>query len=191
MASPDHKGGRFALLTRAGNVYVAELWCAHSNQSSRPFAIAARAVPSHARMCVSDRWRGLLWQAGSVREVGVVTGAGSDSRVVGVLREKIEQDQEQLVSLSSRSSACRQLRRQIIRSSARLRALEQDVRLRADQVLMMRIFSVVLGGILVVAGWGSWKLLVGVVVAAFGAGIADRLPDHVYRCGLGSHRRAE
>jgi hypothetical protein len=120
-----------------------------------------------------------------------VTGAGSDSRVIGELREKIDHDQAQLASLTSRSTAYRQLRRQIVRSSARLRALERDAELRADQVRMMRIFSVVLGGILVVAGWGSWTLLIGVGVAAIGAGIADRLPDHLYRTGLGFHRRAE
>jgi hypothetical protein len=139
---------------------------------------------------VSDRERGLL--AGRQRSRGgCLTGAGSDSRVIGELWEKIEQDRTRLASLSSRSSAYRQLRRQIIRSSARLRALEEDVKQRADQVLMMRIFSVVRGGILVVAGWGSWKLQIGVGVAAIGAGIADRLPDHFYRTGLGFHRRAE
>ncbi len=121
---------------------------------------------------------------------GVVTGAGSDSRVIGELREKIEQDQKQLASLSSRSTAYRELRRQISRSSAKLRALELDVKLRAYQVRMMRILSVVVGGILVVAWWGSWKLLIGVGVAAIGVAIADRLPDHLYRTGFGFHRRA-
>lgn len=124
------------------------------------------------------------------REVGAVTGAGSDSRVIGELRQKIEQDRTQLAALSSRSPAYRQLRRQIIRRSARLRGLEQDVRLRADQVIAVRMLSVVVGGILVFAGWSSWKLLIGVGVAAFGVWIADRLPDHFYRTGLGFHRRA-
>jgi hypothetical protein len=83
------------------------------------------------------------------------------------------------------------LTRGVVRSSARMRGLAEDVRLRADQVIGMRILSILVGGILVLAGWGSWKLLIGVAVAAFGVGIADRLPDHFYRSGLGLHRRAK
>jgi hypothetical protein len=135
----------------------------------------ARLVPVGA---VFERW-------------GVVTGAGSDRQVIVELQQKIDEDRKQLETLSSGSSAYRQLRRQIIRSSARLRGLEKDVKLRADQVIGMRILSILVGGILVFAGWGSWKLLIGVVVAAVGAWIADRLPDHFYRTGLGFHRRAE
>ncbi len=123
--------------------------------------------------------------------VGVVIGTGSDGRMIGELQRKIEHDRQQLASLSSGSPAHRQLRRQIVRGSTRLRDLEQDVKLRADQVIGMRLFSVVVGTILVFAGWGSWKLLIGVGVAAFGVWIADRLPDHLYRTGLGFHRRAE
>ncbi|GAA2912099.1 hypothetical protein Acy02nite_90060 [Actinoplanes cyaneus] len=155
----------------------------------RSLLIGFSAKPCEDEM--SDRGCGLLCRLTVFERWGVVTGAGSDSRVIGELREKIEQDQKQLASLSSKSSAYRQLRRQIIRSSARLRALDQDVKLRAYQVRMMRMISVVLGGVLVVAWWGSWKLLIGVGVAALGAGIADRLPDHVYRTGFGFHRRAE
>ena len=120
-----------------------------------------------------------------------MTGAGSDSRVIGELRQKIEQDRDRLASLSSGSPAYRQLRRQIVRGSVRLRGLEQDARFRAYQVISLRILSGVIGGILVFAGWGSWKLLIGVGVAAFGVWIADRLPGHFYRTGLGFHRRAK
>jgi hypothetical protein len=119
-----------------------------------------------------------------------VTGAGSDGRVIRELRQKIEEDRTRLASVRGGSSEYRQLRRQIIRRSARLRGLVEDVRLRAHQVIAVRVLSVVVGGILVFAGWGSWKLLIGVGVAAFGAWIADRLPDHFYRTGLGFHRRA-
>lgn len=119
-----------------------------------------------------------------------MTDTGSDSRVIADLRTTIEQERTQLASLSSRSPAYRQLRRQLLRHSVRLRELEEDVRLRAEQVIMARLFSVLVGGVLVAAGWGSWKLLIGVGVAAFGVWIADRLPDHFYRTGLGFHRRA-
>ncbi|MEU4221973.1 hypothetical protein [Actinoplanes sp. NPDC026623] len=123
--------------------------------------------------------------------MGVVTGAGSDHRIIGELQRKIEQDRQRLASLNRGSPAHRQLRRQIIRGAARLRELEQDVRLRADQVMSVRLLLFLLvGGILVLAGWGSWRLLIGAGVAAFGVWIADRLPDHLYRTGLGFHRRA-
>jgi len=124
------------------------------------------------------------------REVGVVTGAGADRQIIGELRQKIEQDRKQLESLSSGSPAYRPLRRQIIRSSARLRGLEEDLKLRIYQVVGMRTLSILVGAILVLAGRGSWKLLIGVGVAAFGVWVADRLPDHFYRTGLGFHRRA-
>jgi len=120
-----------------------------------------------------------------------VTGAGSNNQAIGELRQRIEQDQRRLASLSGTSPASRRLRRQIVHGSARLRALEKDERLRADQVVMMRILSVAVGAILVLAGWGSWTLLTGIAVAAFGVWIADRLPDHLFRTGLGFHRRAE
>ena len=119
-----------------------------------------------------------------------MTGAGSDGRMAAELQIRIERDREQLASLTKGSSAYRQLRRQIVRRSARLGELEEDARLRADQVFGTRLFWVVVGGILVFAGWGSWKLLIGVAVAVAGVWIADRLPDHFYRTGLGFHRRA-
>ena len=106
------------------------------------------------------------------------------------LQQKIEQDRLRLATLTSGSSAHRQLRRQIVHNSARLRDLQEDVKLRAFQVIGMRILSVAVGGIVVFAGWGSWKLLIGVGVAVVGVWIADRLPDHFYRTGLGFHRRA-
>jgi hypothetical protein len=123
--------------------------------------------------------------------VKVVTGARSDRRIIGELQHKIEQDRKQLASLNSGSPAYRQLRRQIVRRSTRLRGLEQDVQLRADQVSGVRLLSVVVGGTMVFASWGSWKLLMGVAVAGLGVWIADRLPDHFYRTGLGFHRRAQ
>jgi hypothetical protein len=113
----------------------------------------------------------------------------ADRRIIGELRRKIEQDRR-LASLRGGSPAYRQLRRQIIRGSARLRDVERDASLRADQVLAVRLLLLLIGGALVAAGWGSWKLLIGVGVAAFGVWIADRLPDHLYRTGLGFHRRA-
>lgn len=119
-----------------------------------------------------------------------MTGAGPDGHIIGELRRKIEQDRERLASLNSGSPAYRRLRRQVIRGSARLRALERDVELRADQVIVVRLLFVVIGAVIVLAGWGSWKLLIGVGVAAFGVLIADRLPDHLYRTGLGFNRRA-
>jgi len=130
-------------------------------------------------------------RADSAREVGVVTGAESDGRIIGELQQGIERDREQLASLAKGSSAHRQLRRQIVHRSARLHALEEGARLRADQVIGVRLFWLVVGGVVGSAGWGSWKLLIGVGVAVFGVWIADRLPDHLYRSGLGFHRRAK
>jgi hypothetical protein len=120
-----------------------------------------------------------------------VPDTGSDSRAIVELQQRIEQDRARLALLQPGSPAYGQLRRRILRSSARLRDLEEDVKLRAHQVTAARLFSVLMGGILVLAGWGSWKLLIGVGVAAFGVWIADRLPDHFYRTGLGFERRAK
>jgi len=107
------------------------------------------------------------------------------------LRQRVDEDRARLAAMTSGSPGYRQLRRQIVRSSGRLRALEEDAQLRAHQVVGLRVLSVVVGAILVVAGWGSWRLLIDVGVAALGVWIADRLPDHLYRTGLGFHRRAE
>lgn len=116
---------------------------------------------------------------------------GSDSQVIAELQQHIEQDRARLASLHAGSPAYRQLRRRILRGSARLRDLEEDVKLRAYQVAAVRLLSVLMGGIVVLAGWGTWKLLIGIGVAALGIWLADRMPDHFYRTGLGFKRRAK
>jgi hypothetical protein len=120
-----------------------------------------------------------------------VINTGTDSQIIGELQMKVEQDRIQLASMNRSSPAYRQLRRQTVRNAARLRALETDARVRADQVIMLRFSFTMLGGIAVLAGWGSWKMLIGLGVAAFGVWVADRLPDHLYRTGLGCERRAK
>jgi hypothetical protein len=110
---------------------------------------------------------------------------------IGDLRQTIERDRARPAAMTLGSPGYRQLRRQIVRASGRLRALEEDAALRAHQATGPRLLSLLLGAVLVVAGWGSWRHLIGVAVGALGVWIAGRLPDHFYRSGLGFHRRAE
>ncbi len=115
----------------------------------------------------------------------------TDSQIIGELQMKVEQDRIQLASKNRSSSTYRQLRRQTVRNAARLCALRTDARVRADQVIMLRVSFTVLGCIAALAAWGSWKMLIGLGVAAFAVWIADRLPDDLYRTGLGCERRAK
>ena len=68
------------------------------------------------------------------------------------------------------SAADRQLRRQIIRR-----------RNRAGQVRDLGILALVIGGVLVLAGWGSWRVAIGVGFTLVAGWAAGRLPDHFYR----------
>jgi hypothetical protein len=126
---------------------------------------------AHARR---DRLPLEIWE-------GVIS-TGSGSHTVGDLRAKVEQDRDRLASLNPESTGYRQLRRQVSRESARLREQEEDINRRAGHVRDMRLFAIVLGGIVTVAGWGSWPgVLTGVATALFGAWIVGRLPEHFYR----------
>jgi hypothetical protein len=106
----------------------------------------------------------------------------TDPLVIGDLREKVEEDRVRLASLNPESAEFRQLRRQITRDSARLREQEEDSNRRAGDVRDLRLFAIVLGGLVTFAGWGSWPgVLTGLATALLGAWIVGRLPEHFYR----------
>ncbi|GAB1692551.1 hypothetical protein [Krasilnikovia sp. M28-CT-15] len=112
--------------------------------------------------------------------------AESGSDAIGDLRGKIQQAEGRLASLNPQSPAYRDLRRQIGRASTRLRDQEKAAARRAAEIRDARLFSLVPGGMVVFAGWGSWIwVLIGLGVALFGVWIADRLPGHFYSSGLG------
>ncbi|GAB1645118.1 hypothetical protein [Krasilnikovia sp. MM14-A1259] len=112
--------------------------------------------------------------------------AESGGDAIGDLRGRIEQAEGRLASLNAQSSAYRSLRRQIGRASAQLREQEKAAERRAAQVRDARLFSLAPSGVVILAGWGSWTgVLVGLGIGLFGVWIADRLPDHFYRSGLG------
>ncbi|RZU48486.1 hypothetical protein EV385_0203 [Krasilnikovia cinnamomea] len=109
---------------------------------------------------------------------------GSDA--TGELREKIERAEARLASLNAQFPEYRELHRQVGRASVRLRERERAAARRAAEVRDARLFSLVPGGLVILAGWGSWMwILIGLGVALFGVWIADRLPDHLYSSGLG------
>jgi hypothetical protein len=45
----------------------------------------------------------------------------------------------------------------------------------------MRLIYIVMGGVFIVAGWGSWIALLAGGALLFLAWIVGRLPDHFYR----------
>ena len=110
-----------------------------------------------------------------------MSDTGTSGHTAGDLQEKIEEAQARLATLEPGSSAHRELRRQITRASGQLREREAGARQRAGHVRDLRLAYVVLGGIVVFAGWGSWTMSIGVAVAVAGVWCADRLPGRFYR----------
>ena len=110
-----------------------------------------------------------------------MSDTGTSGHTAGDLRRTIEQAEARLARLDRGSAAHRELRRQIARASARLRAHEAGARQRAGHVRDLRLAYVALGGIVAFAGWGSWTMSIGVAVAVAGVWCADRLPGRFYR----------
>jgi hypothetical protein len=65
--------------------------------------------------------------------------------------------------------------------TARQQIIRTERERRAGHVRDLRLLALVIGGVLVLAGWGSWKASIGVGFTVLAAWAAGRLPDHFYR----------
>ncbi|WP_043511666.1 MULTISPECIES: hypothetical protein [unclassified Actinoplanes] len=107
--------------------------------------------------------------------------AGSGD-AIGDLRAAVAKANAELATLAPGPAAYRQRRRQVVRASGRLRERETLAQRRAGHLRDMRLLGVLIGGIVAVAGAGSWvAILAGLGLALLFGWIVGRLPDRMFR----------
>ncbi|WIM92554.1 hypothetical protein ACTOB_004498 [Actinoplanes oblitus] len=111
-----------------------------------------------------------------------MASTGSDVDAIGELRGRIDRARAEMASLNPRSPRYRQLRRDVVRASGRLRDQQVRAERRAGHVRDLRLLYLVASAVCAVAGWaGTWLFFLAAGLLLVLAWFVGRLPEHAYR----------